>query len=375
LLVDVGKFHNGQFLRTFEPGTLALTPQKGTQNLRTATMEVTEQTTVNDYLRFLEDAFGIQISADIPKDQGNIGSTINGGTPGTAVIDGSIFLLSNTGEANAGAFGATDLQLKTTSGQVRQIDLGWGQDPANKQDAIGASTMTTLQVYDSLGTPITVRVSFVLEEKNGIDNETVYRWYADSSENQPTDGVAIAVGSGIIRFDQNGRLIGQPDTTIYIERMQVASQSPLDFEFTMNIGALTALATTSPDIRQTYQDGAGAGTLYDYTILTNGVIMGRFSSGVERPLGQIPLATFRNQEGLFKAGDSLFLEGTNSGNPIIGIAGSNGVGTIRSNCLELSNTDMGEEIINMILASAMYRANAKVMTTSNEMFDALLRIV
>jgi flagellar hook protein FlgE len=77
---------------------------------------------------------------------------------------------------------------------------------------------------------------------------------------------------------------------------------------------------------------------------------------------------------LYKAGDSLYLAGTNSGDPMINIAGSGGVGSFKSNSLELSNTDMGAEIVNMILASATYRANAKVMTTSNEMFDALLRI-
>ena len=375
LLVDVGKFVNGQFVRVFEAGTLTLTPHKVTQNLRTATFEITSSTTVNDYLRFLNEAYGIQTGADIPRDQGDIGRTINGGMPGAAVMDGSFYLLSNAGTANALAFGPTDMKLQTASGQVKQIDLGWGQDPANKQDANGASVQTTLQVYDSLGTPITVRVTLVLQEKNGLNNETVYRWFADSSENQPVDGSAIAVGTGIIRFDQNGRLIDASNTTISVERTQVASTSPLDFEFEMNIGALMALATSSPEVRQTYQDGAGAGTLYDYTILSNGMIMGRFTSGVERPLGQIPLATFRNQEGLYKAGDSLFLAGTNSGNPMIGIAGTAGIGSIKSNCLELSNTDMGTEIINMILASAMYRANAKVMTTSNEMFDALLRIV
>jgi flagellar hook protein FlgE len=154
----------------------------------------------------------------------------------------------------------------------------------------------------------------------------------------------------------------------------VASVSPLDFDFEMDIGTLMALATNAPGVRQTYQDGAGAGTLYDFQILGNGVIMGRFTSGVERPLGQIPLATFKNQEGLYKAGDSLFLQSTNSGDAMIGIADTNGIGSIKSNCLELSNTDMGTDIVDMILASAMYRANAKVMTTSNEMFDALLRI-
>ena len=372
-LVDVGKFYNGQFVQVFETGTLTLTPQKGTQNLRVATLEITADTTVRDYLLFLNEAFGIRNGDDIPKDQGDIGSTINGGSQGAAVLYGSLYLLGNAGTGNALSFDTNDMQLRTESGQIKLIDLGWGQDPNNKQNAIGASVKTDLQVFDSLGSPIIVQITFVLESKN--DTETKYRWFADSSENQPADGTAIAAGTGFLRFDQYGRLIAADNTTISIERTQVASVSPLDFQFEMNLGALMALATVSPDVEQTYQDGAGAGTLYDYIILPDGTIMGRFTSGAERPLGQIPLATFRNQEGLYKAGDSLYLASTNSGDAMINIAGKNGVGTIKSNCLELSNTDMGTEIINMILASAMYRANAKVMTTSNEMFDALLRII
>ena len=374
-LVDVGKFYQGQFVKAFDEGTLTLTPQKGTQNLRMATMEITADTTVGEYLLFLNEAFGIRNTMDgVPPDQGVLGSTINNGSQGAAVINGSLFLLGNAGVANALTFHSNDMLLYTATGpSPRQIDLGWGQDPANRQNAIGAGVKNDLQVYDSLGSPITVQMTFVLESKT--DTETIYRWFADSSDHQPIDGSAIATGTGLIRFDQHGRLIGADTTTVSIERTQVASVSPLDFQFDMNIGALMALATVSPDVKQTYQDGAGAGTLYTFSIMPDGTILGRFTSGAERPLGQIPLATFRNQEGLFKAGDSLWLAGTNSGDPIINLAGSGGVGAFKSHALELSNTDMGAEIINMILASAMYRANAKVMTTSNEMFDALLRIV
>ena len=376
LLVEVGRFVNGQFVQVFEPGTLTLTPQKGTQELRAATLDITESTTVGEYLLFLNEAFGIRSAIEgVPLDQGTLGSTINGGSPGAAIIEGALYLLSNAGTANAVAFESNDMQLRTASGETRLIDLGWGQDPNNRQDAVGSSVKTELQVFDSLGSPITVQMTFVLESKT--NTETIYRWFADSSENQPVDGSAVATGLGILRFDQHGRLIDASNTTVSIERTQVASVTPLDFDFEMDIGALMALATHSPNIRQTYQDGAGAGTLYDFTIMPDGMIMGRFTSGVERPLGQIPLATFRNQEGLYKAGDSLFLQGTNSGDPMINIAGSatGGVGVFRSHSLETSNTDMGSEIINMILASAQYRANAQVMTTSNQMFDALLRII
>jgi flagellar hook protein FlgE len=375
-LLDVGKYENGQFLRVFDEGTLTLKPNKGGNELRWETMEITAETTVGDYLKFLNESFGIRNAADgIAPDQGAIGKTINGGSQGAAAIDGSFYLLGNAGTENALELDVNDMILQTVNG-TQQINLGWGQDPNHKQDAVGSSVSSDLQVFDSLGTPIDVRLTMVLESKS--NTETVYRWYADSSSNQPADGSAIATGTGTIRFDQNGRLIDASNTRISVQRTQVASASPLDFEFEMNIEALMALATTSPELKQTSNDGAGAGTLYDFTIDSDGTIWGIFDSAggdTRRTLGQIPLATFRNQGGLYKSGDSLYQVSTNSGEAMIGVAGTNGTGTIKSNALELSNTDMGGEIVNMILASAMYRANAKVMTTSNEMMDALLRII
>ncbi|MDR1962898.1 MAG: flagellar hook-basal body complex protein [Planctomycetaceae bacterium] len=375
-LLDVGKFENGHFVRVFEEGTLTLKPNKGGEELRWETLEITAETTVGDYENFLNESFGIRNAADgIPPDQGILGQLINNGSQGAATMDGSLYFLGNSGVENTLELDANDMILQTTDGVTRQIDLGWGQDPNNKQDAVGASVASDLQVFDSLGTPIDVRLTMVLESKS--NTETIYRWYADSSSNQPVDGSAIASGTGTIRFDQNGRLIDATNTRISVQRTQTAATSPLDFEFEMNLDALMALATETPELQQTTNDGAGAGTLYDFTIDKDGTIWGIFDSlggNTQRTIGQIPLATFRNQEGLFKSGESLYQVSTNSGDPIIGIAGSGGVGTIKSNSLELSNTDIGGEIVNMILASAMYRANAKIMTTSNEMMDALLRI-
>lgn len=369
-LVDLGSYENGRFVRVFEEGTLTLDPSKGEKSLKSTTLEITAETTVADYLTFLNESFGIRNESDgIAPDQGEVGSTINDGSQGAVVIDGSFYLLGNAGQNNALEFNDNDMNLVPTDGSARRVDLGWQEI----QSTVGSSTATDIEVYDSLGTPIQVRMTMVLESKN--DKETVYRWYADSPDNQPLDGTAIAAGTGVLRFDQHGKLIEASNTTISVERTSVASVSPLDFDFQVNIDSLMALATGSANIAMTEQDGAAAGTLYDYQIQEDGTVTGIFDTGDQRTLGRIPLATFRNQEGLYKSGDSLYQASTNSGSAIIGTAGQEGVGKFKSNSLELSNTDIAQEIVDMILASSMYRANAKVMTTSNEMYDALLRIV
>ncbi len=370
-LIDVGQQDqsSGSFVHAFETGTLVFDPTKGETSLRQATLKIDETTTVGDYLKFLNEAYGIRTTADgVPADQGKIGSVINNGSPGASIIDGALFITGNAGKPNTLELLSSDMYMQAGH---KAVNLGWSV----VQEAIGDGVPSDLTVYDSLGAGINVRLTMVLESKS--DTETVYRWFADSPDNQPSEGVSIATGTGTIRFDQHGKMIGASNTTISVERTSVASVSPLSFDFNIDVGALTALATNAPDVSQYYQDGAGAGVLSDYEILSDGTVMGIFSSGVSRPLGQIPLATFTNQEGLLKVGDSLYRASGNSGDAVVNTAGSgkNGVGVIKSRTLELSNADIGTEIINMILASAMYRGNSKVITTSNEMYDALLRIV
>jgi len=370
LLTNVGQQDSsGNFIRPFSLGTLVLDPTKGETALRQATLEITETTTVGDYLRFLNEAYGLRTLADgVPKDQGSVGSAINNGSPGASIDAGAFFITGNAGVANTVELLTGDMYMQDGH---RPVNLGWTE----VQSAIGEGIPADLTVYDSLGAGINVRLTLVLESKS--DTETVYRWFADSPDNQPSEGVSIATGTGTLTFGQRGELLSASSTTVSVERTAVASESPAAFTFDFDVGGLMALATNAPNVSQLSQDGAGAGILQDFEIQSDGVIMGIFSSGVSRPLGQIPLATFRNQEGLLKVGDSLYRQSGNSGDPMLNIAGSgaSAVGSIKSHVLELSNTDIGTEIINMILASAMYRGTAKVITTSNEMFDALLRIV
>lgn len=381
-LLNVGKHENdGRFVSLFREGTLVFEPSKGyvelngtknTIELNEQRMTIDENTTVGDYLDFLDMAYGIRSVADdptLPRDQGTIGSTIRGGNPGATIRDGAFYLLGNSGTANELYFNADDMYIIDAQEKRHEVDSGWKEI----QTAVGSSLTSNLEVYDTLGADVAVRLNMVLESKT--NTETVYRWYADSPDNQPEIGSGIAVGTGTIRFDQHGALIpGQTIPSISVERFDVASVSPATFEFHLDLGGVSALATKTPEMTQTAQDGAGAGTMYDYTINENGVVMGIFTSKVTRPVGQILLATFANQEGLFQAGDSLYQESMNSGRPVIRTPGSTGTGVIAERAVEMSNTNIGEDLINMILASSMYRANTKVMTASNEMFDQLMQI-
>ena len=372
LMTNVGIHdESGRFVPLFSEGTLEFSANKGGNDLKTESMTIGNATTMGEYLKFVNEAAGIRLGTtnpDIPKDQGAIGSQINGGSAGATMIDGKVVILGNTGLKNELNISSSDFKL-ISNGTTNPLDLKFKET----QQSIGDGVSTDLLVYDSLGAPVNVHLTFVLESKS--NTETVYRWYADSVDNQPASGGAIAVGGGTIRFDSDGKLIDADNATISIDRTDVASHSPLSFSFNMDLSAVAALATTNQNLSMIEQDGAGAGVLYDYSIDNNGVIMGTFTSGVTRPLGQVLLAHFVNNEGLVQKGDNLFSVGMNSGQPVIGTAGQGVFGSLKGRSLEMSNTDIGNELIEMIGASAMYRANSKIITTTNEMLAALLNMV
>ena len=91
-------------------------------------------------------------------------------------------------------------------------------------------------------------------------------------------------------------------------------------------------------------------------------------------LGQIGLASFVNQDALLEAGSGYFTESANSGKPTYEIAGSTAVGGLVSGALEASNVDLSKEFTDMIIAQRGFQANARVITTSDEILQELVNL-
>ena len=218
--------------------------------------------------------------------------------------------------------------------------------------------------------PVRTRVTAVLESRT--DTATVYRWFADSSDNSPMTGSQIAVGSGTLSFDGNGNFISASNSTVAVDRFNIPSVSPLLFN--LDFSNMSGLATQSATLAASRQDGSPPGKLTSYIIGEDGTIRGVFSNGISRSLGQIRLARFTNPEGLEQRGQNLFAQGVNTGLPIEGRPGENGIGTVTAGALELSNTDIGGDLVKLVLASTQYRSNARVITSTQQLFDELLNL-
>jgi flagellar hook protein FlgE len=357
----------------FSLGSLTFEPKKGGRNLTSKEFEVTASSTLGDLLTFMNQAMGIQNSASgesnpIPPSQNNLpGATTPTISAGYTITDGQIRFTSNNGVDNALEIGLSAFTMTDNNGVVTSPNLGFG----TIQEASGTSTVADFVAYDSLGIGVNVRITAVLEQKT--DSATVYRWFADSGDNEPRDGTpSIAVGTGLVTFDGEGNYVSGSNVTVSIRREQGPSASPLEFD--LDFSKVSGLAANRASLSAARQDGSPSGQLTSYIIGEDGVIRGVFSSGVTRDLGQILLARFSNSVGLEQRGENLFAQGVNSGLPIVANPNEQGIGTLVAGATELSNTDIGRNLIDLVLATTQYRGNSRVISTAQELLDELLNL-
>ncbi|HEV7624796.1 MAG TPA: flagellar hook protein FlgE [Amnibacterium sp.] len=122
------------------------------------------------------------------------------------------------------------------------------------------------------------------------------------------------------------------------------------------------------------QDGTAAGRLLSTTMGSDGTLAGTFSNGATVPLARLALATFVNPEGLEKAGNSTMQQTLNSGTPTLTTAGDGSAGTIVAGALEASNVDLSQEFTNLIIAQRGFQANARIITTSDQVLQELVQL-
>lgn len=367
LLDNVLQYSNGTYSHMFQPGTLTFTPEKGGRQLNPQSFTVTNTTTVLDLTNFMQQAMGI-VTPPGPDSSNPIPSDSSGANPGATVnANGQIQIVGNNGVDNAVAIGLSDLQLTPTGQTAAQsVNLDFNQTQA----AVGQSAVGDMIAYDSLGIPINVRITAVLQSRTGT--ETTYRWFADSPQNDPASGNEINVGTGLVTFDGQGKFISATNSTVAVDRTNEPSAKPLDFK--LDFSQVSGLAASKASLAATTQDGFPPGKLTSYVIGEDGVIRGVFDNGTQRDLGQIELARFANPEGLNQRGQNLYASSINSGLPVVGNPNSEGIGSIVAGALEQSNTDVGQNLINLITASTAYRGNAQVISTAQQLLDQLLNL-
>ncbi|MRW92108.1 flagellar hook-basal body complex protein [Duganella sp. FT80W] len=149
------------------------------------------------------------------------------------------------------------------------------------------------------------------------------------------------------------------------------SQEPLTVAVTFD--NTTQYGSTTNDLGST-QDGYSAGSWQRYTIDSNGVILGQYSNGKSRAMGQIAMANFASVDGLTPLGNNAWAESSASGPPTIGVPNAGSMGSLQSSAVETSNTDLTAELVNMITAQRVYQANAQTIKTEDSILQTLVNL-
>ncbi len=312
--------------------------------------------TLQDFMDFLDGVFGLNSTGVNGQDLGGSISFSNG----------QIVVTGNEGTAQ-------DLNIETADLVATNAGNGISQPfvMSRTGSADGESVRTSFVVYDSLGTPRTVDLTLVLQQSTPGEG-TTWMFLAESTDNNAIDRV---LGIGLVTFDASGRLVSTSNDAFSLIRTNGAvSPLTVTMQFDDGANAISALTDQSSQLAAVFQDGSPIGTLSNFSIGENGVISGAFTNGLVRTLGQIALAKFTNPEGLVDVGNSLFAIGPNSGSPIVATPQQFGTGRLVSGALELSNVDLSLEFINMILTSTGYSAASRVITTTDELMQQLLRL-
>ena len=152
----------------------------------------------------------------------------------------------------------------------------------------------------------------------------------------------------------------------------------MNLTWNLNGSSLTPLITqqnATSATTTTSQNGYGVGSLTGYSVLPDGTVQGKFSNNQTLALGQVAIASFANIQGLQQTGSNDYVPSFGSGAPVIGQAGAGGNGLIAGDSVEDSNVDLSTQFADMIVAQQSYEANAKVLTTLNQVSQTTIQMM
>lgn len=193
-------------------------------------------------------------------------------------------------------------------------------------------------------------------------------WYVEFTS---PDGTVL--GGGMMNFNGDGSVNSSTKpTTVGLNGINWgngSSTQDISIDIT-NIGQYSS----NYDVIYTEQNGAELGLRTGVTIDAEGFVIAQFSNGENTKLYKLPLATFANPNGLIPKTGNIYQSGTESGEYNLREAGQGSAGLIESSSLEASNVDLADEFSKMIVTQRAYSAGTKVITTSDQMLEELIRL-
>ena len=339
----------------------------------------------NDYYT-RDGQFSIDSSGNIVNAQGYYMQGYQANSSGTILGTTGSMVLSTTQEAASAT---------TTVDVGANLDASATATTFAISNPTGTSNFSTgITVYDSLGTAHDLTVYFTKTANNAWQYSVVAASSSVTVDASALSGTNALIFTGSLTFTTAGALDTETSIKYYDASSTTsggidftggaASDQSISFDFgtsittdaggasagldgTTQFGAASSLLTLS-------QDGKTSGKLTGTSISDTGIIVGRFSNGTTRNLGQVALSRFTNPDGLDAVGGNLFIETADSGSPLVGAPNTGSFGKVVANTLEASNVDLGDELVNMISMQRTFQANSRIITTTNTLLGEIVNL-
>lgn len=278
-------------------------------------------------------------------------------------------------------------------------------DPDNP-DTYNAATSST--IYDSLGNPHVMTMYFVkdrfdVNDPASLQNSWTMHVTVDGQEVgdpdpnlPPPQDTAPTRASFAVRFNEDGTLDSAGTDPVLISNWTPldangvpngadgplpqllggslpVADPPVSSNFQIRLGESTQFGTGFA-LNAVDQNGYTSGELSGLAINEEGLVDARFTNGQSLTLGQIALADFSNVQGLKPVGDTGWVETRDSGQPVIAGASSGSLGAITSGALEDSNVDLSEQLVQLLIAQRNFQANARTISTSDEITQTIINL-
>lgn len=316
--------------------------------------------------QFRVDAQGMLVNGDGMKVQGY-------GVDAAGRISSSLGSLQLTGQTMPPKASA-----KVTAGAALDsraaVPGAWNVNNA----ATTSNFSTSIPVYDSLGNARSVQIYF---RNTGVNGTWEWHGVVDGGELQGgVKGTPVDVARGTLVFSNTGAL---SQVTTAANTFNFAGAAPgqavaFDFGDPIAAGGTGLKGTTARaqpfSMNALEQDGYAAGDFSQMSISPDGVITGSFTNGQKKALGQVAVASFNAPQALRREGNAMWSITGESGEAMIGAAGTGSRGEIVAGSLEQSNVDLADQFVQMIALQRGFQANSKTVQTSDENYATLVQL-
>lgn len=372
------KMSRAQFSEVFAVGTQSVSSSAGGSGVRLS--EIAQQFTQGN-IDFTDNALDLAIGGEgfFVISDGGARSYTRAGAFG---VDNNGFVVNAQGSRLQAYPSAGSGLFNTGTPQDLQLTIGANPPEASTRAAFGINLpadapvpanpvfdpadpssfnhTTSVTIYDSLGAAHTATVYFV---KDAAPNT----W----NTNVEIDGGPVT-GAAPIVFNPDGSL-QTPAGGLMPLGAYTPTTGASDINLSLDFGLATQFGSNF-GVNSLSQDGFTTGRLTGVSVDSEGVVFARFTNGQSTSLGKLALANFVNPQGLQQLGDTTWGESFQSGDALLGEAGTASFGNIQSGALEASNVDLTAQLVQMITSQRNFQANAQMISTADTITQTVINI-